>query len=399
MANRSSIDDSVDDEQPLEFDMYALKDITIKCLKKQECISVKKLGEGCFNKVYVLTMDDGFECVARLALPYFPRYKTESEVATMQLVRERTSIRVPEVYAWSADATNPIGAEYILMEKIPGVPLDDTWRSMSFEDKEHIVRQIIDIVLQLFNINYDKIGGIYQDKDGAYYVGPIINDLFFMDERANMDLDRGPWTTSSDYLKGLIRSEIQYLNTHYKSALDGQDDSIDEDDLDDIRDTLSVSAEFEDLIPYFCPDKTTPERFCLHHGDLNKGNIMVEGTKVSGIIDWESSGVCPAWFIAQYPEVIVGRGKDVEESDADKWDSPEEFREFFEDTKLRRLFRSEMAKRDPEFVKLMDEGAKTRKFESKAIFLRDFPRHAKRWKDCLTNGSDGWEKDPTATID
>src|SRR5690554_4110632 len=105
--------DSMDDEQPLEFDMDALKDMTIKCLKKQGCISVKKLGEGCFNKVYILTMEDGFECVARLALPYFPRYKTESEVATMQLVRERTSIRVPEVYAWSADATNPIGAEYI----------------------------------------------------------------------------------------------------------------------------------------------------------------------------------------------------------------------------------------------------------------------------------------------
>ena len=47
-----------------------------------------------------------------------PRLKTESEVATMRYLRERTSIPVPTVYHYDSNPYNRLGGEYILMSKV-----------------------------------------------------------------------------------------------------------------------------------------------------------------------------------------------------------------------------------------------------------------------------------------
>jgi aminoglycoside phosphotransferase (APT) family kinase protein len=39
----------------------------------------------------------------------------------------------------------------------------------------------------------------------------------------------------------------------------------------------------------------TLDRFVLTHGDLTPRNIMVEGARVTGIVDWERSGFFPEW--------------------------------------------------------------------------------------------------------
>ena len=49
-----------------------------------------KLGEGNYNKVFWLSMDDGSVAIARIPNPNAgpPVYTTASEVATMDFVRE-----------------------------------------------------------------------------------------------------------------------------------------------------------------------------------------------------------------------------------------------------------------------------------------------------------------------
>ena len=51
-----------------------------------------------------------------------PRLKTESEVATMRYLRERTSVPVPVVYHYDANPFNRLGGEYILMSKVCLLP-------------------------------------------------------------------------------------------------------------------------------------------------------------------------------------------------------------------------------------------------------------------------------------
>lgn len=47
-----------------------------------------------------------------------PRLKTESEVATMSYLRQRTSVPVPTIYHYDSNPYNRLGGEFILMSKV-----------------------------------------------------------------------------------------------------------------------------------------------------------------------------------------------------------------------------------------------------------------------------------------
>ena len=55
-------------------------------------VKVLKCVEGQYNKVFILTMDNGFECVAKIPNPNAgpAYYLTASEVATRHFVSEST---------------------------------------------------------------------------------------------------------------------------------------------------------------------------------------------------------------------------------------------------------------------------------------------------------------------
>ncbi|PGH13105.1 hypothetical protein AJ80_06477 [Polytolypa hystricis UAMH7299] len=78
-----------------------------------------KIGEGNFNKVFRLQMNDGAVAIARMPHPNAgpSQYTTASEVATMEFARPVLDIPVPKVLAWSATSDNAIGSEYIIMEE------------------------------------------------------------------------------------------------------------------------------------------------------------------------------------------------------------------------------------------------------------------------------------------
>ena len=69
-------------------------------------------------QAYLITLANRFELVARVARRFMPRLKTESEVATMAYLREKTGIPVPTVYYYDSNPYNRLGGEYILMSKV-----------------------------------------------------------------------------------------------------------------------------------------------------------------------------------------------------------------------------------------------------------------------------------------
>lgn len=72
----------------------------------------------CSYQAYLVTLADTRQLVARVAQRFMPRLKTQSEVATMQYLREMTSIPVPDVYFYDSSPFNRLGCEYILMSKV-----------------------------------------------------------------------------------------------------------------------------------------------------------------------------------------------------------------------------------------------------------------------------------------
>ncbi|PKX93375.1 uncharacterized protein P174DRAFT_513766 [Aspergillus novofumigatus IBT 16806] len=74
-------------------------------------------------------------------------------------MRLYTSIWVPEVLAWGSDATNPVGAEYIIMEMIPGVPLaEEQWKTMSALDRYRVIDRIVEMEKELGNLQFPAYG-------------------------------------------------------------------------------------------------------------------------------------------------------------------------------------------------------------------------------------------------
>lgn len=155
-------------ERKLVFNIPALLEAAARsvCQAATDVQSIKKLAEGGFNRVFELTLRDEAQIIARLPYPVTQpkRLATASEVATMDLVRSH-GIPVPRVYDYSADATNPVGAEYIIMEKVHGRPLGDVWYTMSEAQRTRVMTAIVDNEAKLFGIDLPGSGSVFYDSD------------------------------------------------------------------------------------------------------------------------------------------------------------------------------------------------------------------------------------------
>lgn len=86
-----------------------------------------------YGRVYEVSMPENeAPLILRINLPVEPRFKTLSEVATMEWVQKNTNIPVPKVIHYDASKANPIGFEYILMTKLPGKPLSEVERHRQY---------------------------------------------------------------------------------------------------------------------------------------------------------------------------------------------------------------------------------------------------------------------------
>jgi hypothetical protein len=76
-------------ERMLVFNVQELQRIAAESVGAQSCVSITKLAEGGYNKVFRLVMDNGSVAIARIPNPNAgPAHKTTaSEVATMDFVR------------------------------------------------------------------------------------------------------------------------------------------------------------------------------------------------------------------------------------------------------------------------------------------------------------------------
>ncbi|KAJ5101905.1 hypothetical protein NUU61_004127 [Penicillium alfredii] len=70
-----------------------------------------------------------------------------SEAATMVYLQQHNSIPTPKIdWACESDPGNPLGVDYILMEKLDGNPLD--WQAATLHLKEKVMQQLVAIFLE-----------------------------------------------------------------------------------------------------------------------------------------------------------------------------------------------------------------------------------------------------------
>ncbi|KFY76276.1 hypothetical protein V498_09687 [Pseudogymnoascus sp. VKM F-4517 (FW-2822)] len=316
-------------ERYVKFNIEALKKIAAESVGRQNVTHITKLAEGGFNRVFLLTMEDGFEVIAKIPYPLaVPKhFTTESEVATLDFLRSK-GIPVPPVYAWSSKSENTVGAEYIVMEKAPGQPLENRWFTLSPKERVRLVTSYVEVERKLFCLPIDAYGSLYYkenlpthlqadiyapetpDESGdtkRFCVGPIVDYMFWRGKRDGLELDRGPWRDPHDYLRAIGTRELEWTRRFgtsrqnsfpHNTMLDGEISPELYTDL--LEKYLALSA-------YLLPKSKGHllNRPTLRHPDLNPGNIFVsDECEVSCIIDWQHITILPLLLAAGNPALF-----------------------------------------------------------------------------------------------
>jgi hypothetical protein len=160
-------------------DLEALENICTRL--GSQCFSKKPLNHGAYARVFHYTLDNDRQLVARVILPVREIIKTESEIAAMDMVRgmsfltypidhsnhrntaARTSIPVPKVYLFCSTPHNPVKAEWIFMDLVPGQRFVDCFGELGYEQKTKMATDLARIVSDLFSITSNYCGSLLQD--------------------------------------------------------------------------------------------------------------------------------------------------------------------------------------------------------------------------------------------
>lgn len=252
---------------------------SIKCLKVT----------AAFHSIYVLTYDDN-DMILRVAGDHVPSIKTENEAAILTWLKAKTQVPVPDLIAFDSTTSNPLGQEYIILSRCPGVPISDIYDSLTAPQLDHIVLQLIDISSELYQHPFSKIGGLKFSAKKETIPGPMLDEHFwftddiqkyFPSENFESVNYHGPFDTFTEYVISAIKSylHVTELHTGLKNYL--------------APFSPRISA-FLDLLPRHASDLNKTE-IRLAHKDLHFANILYipETEKISAIIDWEFAGTVP----------------------------------------------------------------------------------------------------------
>ncbi|KAK2731424.1 hypothetical protein FQN57_003447 [Myotisia sp. PD_48] len=188
-------------------------------------------------------------------------YVTKSDILvnmaamTINFIRKNCpQIPVPKVFgSWKGED----GIESLAMSKMPGEMLSKTWPIMDIHQKESVLQDLQDILYHLRRLRAPTTVLI-----GAIDGGPAA------DCRARHTEFSGPFRTElefNNWLISLIHPEsMQFHSSFY---------------IETIRNSLKSN-----------------HRLQFTHGDLGLHNILVEGGRITAIIDFEFAGWYPEYW-------------------------------------------------------------------------------------------------------
>lgn len=280
-------DDSWEGEPPpLELNYDALKHIAEMFLPGSHgaCVDITVLKRGAFNEARVLHFEDGWSCIGRFRREPERELleQTDSALATMAYVRSHTSIPVPEIYFVNDNPNHVVGSSFVLMERMPGGRLCDVWYDLNYEDKLSVVGQIANVLGQLAELKFDKVGCLRHDGT----LGPLMSTT-----GESRRLGEQPFTTTEEYACAYLNendpNRSETVKAYYPAI------------KDELRTFLADNSD----------NTTLHAPYRLMHGDFESQNILVEqeggALRISGIIDWDWSHTGLLYHLCDYPAEIL----------------------------------------------------------------------------------------------
>jgi len=244
-------------------------------------------------------MDAYFNTAAQL------ERKILNEVAALHLVRQRTTIPVPEIIAYHAlpSPSNPLGSDFpafVLMTAMIGMTIEDCGIAIyelgtnatvnaqpdplgGDESKRPILQRylhdIADIHVQLSRITFDRIGSFVIDHEGTVSVGP------------GADFGLGPFASAKEYFA--IQAEAYEKLAIAAGVGDESESEGGAADAAQLKRRFVASLWRTAMMP-LVDERDDRGPFPMRHGDLHSENILVDSTgHIVGVLDWDCAGTVP----------------------------------------------------------------------------------------------------------
>ncbi|KAF2759358.1 kinase-like protein [Pseudovirgaria hyperparasitica] len=176
-------------------------------------------------------------------------YTLPSEVNAMELVAEKTSIRVPKVhrsfFVQSYGLFQSLG--YIVMDYIDGLSLDKCWETLPQSTRDDIIHQVADMIAQLQSVQLPTPGPLGGGPSQGKWFTPY---------------GAGPFTGPLDLEK--------YFNER-----------------------LQIAKNFSRVSKSIPPFNLETSIFVLTHLDIAPRNLVLDSDGKVWLIDWANSGAYP----------------------------------------------------------------------------------------------------------
>jgi len=229
------------------------------------------------NRMFVVSATKAYKFINRdhgctLALPFgliikFARNAAVAEAHAMVYVGKHTSIPVPKVYC----AFRQKKYTFIVMQRMKGDFIGYKWQQRTEESKSRLLAHLKLMLDELRTLEPPPGTGVQN------VLGGPLRDLRVIWPPETF----GPFPTTEKFLKWL-RFDWEVHEIHDKC-------------------TSKQAWEIWNNIAVIHRSRDWPLKFT--HGDLNWSNIFVQGDRVTGIIDWGTSGWYPSFW--EYAHTVV----------------------------------------------------------------------------------------------
>lgn len=168
------------------------------------------------------------------------------EVSNLRFVAASTTIPVPKVHDVRWEDGKVAG---IVMDYMPGTPLDKVWKTLSSDEKQSIIEDLRGYVSQLQNLK------------GSPYIGAIDGGVVNI---GNLDTRGGPCDSEKMFNEWILSDLI---------------------------------ADFPAVLRHYAEGSLfNDHEIVFTHGDLHRRNILVDNGQITAILDWEFAGWYPEWW-------------------------------------------------------------------------------------------------------
>ncbi len=258
-------------------------------------VNVTHFTSGFNNVVFEVEFSDNVRWIARVPYKDFDeddRISMLSEIATMALIKNNTTIPIPRVFDFEASADQDFGYPYTLMERLPGRHVSNGLaRSIPRQYHAKVAKQLANVFSELQNLTFSRIGRILcgDNADGPPEVIPMA-----------WHCSPGPLETSLEYFYNQREAENrEIMKTH--------------SDAD--PEWLTACWVLKSALPYMIIEDRVRGPFPLCHLDLHYGNILFDiDYNLTGIIDWSNAQAAPLEQLSVCPEFVPFPGLSDEQN-------------------------------------------------------------------------------------